>query len=103
MAVKLVPFLFQTVVAESLKPVIEPTSQSPEVVLVPLPVTDQPQMPPLSTTVPFWLVSNVTLSVWFYDSHGRGSREFSKSGSFFRVSSLLNGHSVSESANSLSK
>ena len=46
-AVKLVPFLFQTVVAEPLKPVIEPTSQSPEVVLVPLPVTDQPQMQPL--------------------------------------------------------
>ena len=54
MAVKLVPFLFQTVLAVPLKPVIEPTSQSPEVVLVPLPVTDQPQAPlAFLTIVPF--------------------------------------------------
>ena len=45
MAVKLVPFLFQTVVAVPMNPVIVPTSQSPEVVLVPLPETHQAQAP----------------------------------------------------------
>lgn len=45
MTTKLVRFLLQMVVAVPLKPVVVPISQSPEVDLVPLPMTDQPHAP----------------------------------------------------------